>query len=642
MKTKFGFFVLLIAGCACRLPAQTLDSSGDSLLNGSYYLRQVFYAYSNQTAGVVDPISIQGNITFNGAGGWSFSGTYMNSTLTPPSGTLDSSGTYVISGSGQGYISAVYSTVSMDNIVGMVSNGIFMGSTTETGLSYNDLLIAVPIGSQNATNSTLNGAYTLAYFDPTVPGDALLTMTANGSGSIGTVNATEYIGTSTSSTTQTLSGVTYSFQNGAGVVKFGGKRTSSSMLAGTEYLYISPDGNFVAGGSPTGYDMFVGVRSATSPPSNFSGLYYQAGLNMDEAGLSVGTSPLDSYYGAFQVLPAVSSGPVLSANLIGHQRFSTSSVLSYRNLNSLLIYGGASDFTYYDAYTINSDGSSSDTAFGQHYVSTSDGTVRVGYGIGPTLGINVALQAPSFSGSGVYLNPAGIVNAASSAPYSAQVAAGEFLTLYGSGLANSTASATLPFPTKFQGVQVFINQTPAPIYYVSPTQISVVVPYTLAAGTVAQIYVNNNGESSNLVSGFTGESAVGVFTNDPVGGLGRAAALHPDYSTISESSPAQVGETVAVYLTGMGSVSPQVQDGAAAPTGPLSITTATPLVYLLDSAGNYVQAKVAFSGLAPGYAGLYQINFTVPSGIVSGDASLEIVGPDSATFEAILPVSASE
>lgn len=643
MKTKFGFFVLLASGFACHSPAQTLDSNGNALLNGTYYMRQVYYAYDNQTAAVVDQISVYGNITFNGAGGYTFSGTYMNSTLTPSQATLASSGTYVISGSGQGYISSIYQTVFGDNIVGMVSNGIFVGSTTETGLGYNDLMVAVPIGSQEATNSTLNGAYTLAYFDPTFPGDALLTMTANGSGSIGTVNATVNIAAGSSSTTQTLSGVTYSFTNGAGVVNFGGKRTSTAMLAGTEYLYISPDGNFVVGGSPTGYDLFVGVRAATSPPSNFSGLYYQAGLNMDEGGLSVGTSPLDSYYGAFQVIPgSTTSGQALSGNIIGHQRFSTSSVMNYRNLNSLLIYGGASDFTYYDAYTLNSDGSSSDTAFGQHYVSTSDGIVRIGYGLAPTLGLSIALQAPSFSGSGVYLNPAGIVNAASSAPFTAQLAPGEFLTLYGTGLANTTASSTLPFSNNFEGVQVFINQTAVPIYYVSPTQISVVVPYTLSAGTVAQIYVVNNGQSSNLVSGFTGESSVGVFTNNPVGGLGYAAALHPDYSVVSESSPAQVGETVAAYLTGMGSVSPQVQNGAAAPASPLSITTTTPLVYLLDSSGNYLQTKVAFSGLAPGYAGLYQINFTVPSGIASGDAYLEIVGPDSTTFEAILPVGANQ
>ena len=96
-------------------------------------------------------------------------------------------------------------------------------------------------------------------------------------------------------------------------------------------------------------------------------------------------------------------------------------------------------------YTLNSDGSSDDSAFAQHYVSSADGSIRIGYGIGPYLSLNIALQAPALSGSGVYLNPVGVVNAASSAPFTSQVSPGEFLTLYGSGLAPATDSASVPF-----------------------------------------------------------------------------------------------------------------------------------------------------------------------------------------------------
>ena len=185
---------------------------------------------------------------------------------------------------------------------------------------------------------------------------------------------------------------------------------------------------------------------------------------------------------------------------------------------------------------------------------------------------------------------------------------------------------------------MLINQVAAPIYYVSPTQISVVVPYLTIPNSVAQIQVINNGANSNIVTEFTGSTSVGVFTNNPEGGLGYAAALHPDNSVISTSSPAQIGETVAVFLAGMGVVRLPVADGTAAPHPP-SITTATPLVFLLDQSGHYLQCTVAFSGLAPGFAGLYQINFTVPAGLAAGNAFLEIIGPDSDTFQALLPVS---
>jgi uncharacterized protein (TIGR03437 family) len=238
----------------------------------------------------------------------------------------------------------------------------------------------------------------------------------------------------------------------------------------------------------------------------------------------------------------------------------------------------------------------------------------------------------------VYLNPNGMVNAASSAPFTAQLAPGEFLTLYGSGLAPTTTTASLPYSGKLEGVQVFMNGISAPIAYLSPTQISVIVPYLTIPDGVVQIYVDNNGAVSNLVSQFTGLTSAGVFTN-PTGGLGYAAALHADNSVISPKSPVQTGETVELYLTGLGAVKPPVQDGAPAPGESPSVTTSTPQVYLLDASGNYQQAAVTFSGLAPGYAGLYQINFTIPSGLVAGDATVEVVAEDSATIQALLPLA---
>jgi uncharacterized protein (TIGR03437 family) len=640
MKIKTTLLVLLLGACAWRSSAQTFDSSGDGMLNGAYYMRQVFYYYvPGQTNDLGETINIQGTITFNGSGAYSFNGSVLDSAVSSTKAELFTTiGTYVISASGQGYVSAIDQEFPNDRINGFVSHGVFIGSSTENAEGYNDLYIAAPISSSPPTNATLTGSYTVAYMDPTylptssaLPGgDALFTMTADGQGNIGAVNVTSYIGNTSTATTQSLSGVTYAFSNGAADIKFGGTRNATTLIAGSALLYISPDGNFIFGGSYDGWDMFVGVRAATSTPTNFTGLYYQAGFELDEAATNSGFSPFDSYYGAFQAF---------SGNIIGHQRLSSVSPTNFQSLKSLLIYGGSDDFSYFDSYTLNSDGSSEDGDFAQHYVSSADGTVRIGYGVGPYLSLNVAFQAPPFSGSGVYLSPVGVVNAASSAPFTAQVAAGEFLTLYGSGLAPTTASASLPFPKLFNGVQVLINGLAAPISYVSPTQISIVVPYLISPNLVAQIYVNNNGSYSNVVTEYTGSTSVGVFTNNPVGGIGYAAALHPDESVISKSSPAQVGETVAVYLSGMGVVSQPVPDGQPAPSNPLSITTAQPEVFLLDTSGHYLQASVSFSGLAPGYAGLYQINFTVPKGLDSGNAYLEIIGPDSDTFEALLPLS---
>ena len=80
-------------------------------------------------------------------------------------------------------------------------------------------------------------------------------------------------------------------------------------------------------------------------------------------------------------------------------------------------------------------------------------------------------------------------------------------------------------------------------------------------------------------------------------------------------TPATVGETVVIYCTGLGAVTPAVQEGLAAPTTPLSRTVNTVGVTIGGQA-----AQVAFSGLTPGYAGLYQVNAVVPSGITTGEA----------------------
>jgi uncharacterized protein (TIGR03437 family) len=248
------------------------------------------------------------------------------------------------------------------------------------------------------------------------------------------------------------------------------------------------------------------------------------------------------------------------------------------------------------------------------------------------LGISVAIKAPNFTGSGVFLSPVGIENAASSAPFTAGVAPGEFITLYGSNLAPGEQVASVPFPNILNGVQVLINDVAAPIYYVSPNQVSVIVPYE-TTDSIAEIQVKNAGVTSNAVTLFVNKTAPGVFSQSE-NGLGLAAALHSDFSLVTESNPAVGGETVLVYLTGIGAVVPPVADGAAGPSSPLSVTTNT-----IAAAVGGQAAAVTFAGLAPGFAGLYQVNLTMPSGLTSGNLALDIIGPDSLTSEAVLPVS---
>jgi hypothetical protein len=86
-----------------------------------------------------------------------------------------------------------------------------------------------------------------------------------------------------------------------------------------------------------------------------------------------------------------------------------------------------------------------------------------------------------------------------------------------------------------------------------------------------------------------------------------------------------MGESLALYLTGLGAVSPAVGDGAPGPSGTLSNATASIAV---SFSGTAAPAPI-FAGLAPGYSGLYQLNITVPAGLTVGDNYLNISCYDS-------------
>jgi len=584
------------------LAAQTFDNTGNSMLNGPYYFREVLFT-------ATDEVAVYGTINFSG-GSYTTTGAQIldcnQSGCSGPS-TYSTSGTYTLSASGFGFVSE--QLISSQIYGGVGANGVFTGSSTESGDW--DLFIAAPLMSQGL--STLQGAYSLAYIDATgfltngTPYDALLQMTPNGSGGIGTVNVSAYA-TSSSPTTQSLSGIKYIVSNNAFDLKFP-TNSNTALIQGDEYLYSTPDGSFVFGGSPNNFDMIVGVRTGSG--SGLGGFYYQAGMDVDDSQVANGGSPgLDTYYGSFSANSGV---------LVGHERIQLGS-------------GSAEGYTYADGYQSGST-TYTDAFFNAQEIMGANG-VRISLGIGPSLSISVALPAPSPSGSGaVYINPTGVVNSASSAPFTSGVSRGELITITGTNIGPNAlqVASTIPLPTTLGGVQVLINNIAAPIYYVSSTQIAAIVPYEVTT-SFAQIQVINNKTSSNVVSELVNATTPGVFTN-PAGGIGHAAAEHADGSLISTSSPAQIGETIAVFVTGLGDVSPSIADGAAGVSGSTSNTITADV--------NGTAATVTYAGLAPGEAALYQVNLVIPTGLTSGDNFLDISGPDSYTTEALISIGAT-
>lgn len=124
--------------------------------------------------------------------------------------------------------------------------------------------------------------------------------------------------------------------------------------------------------------------------------------------------------------------------------------------------------------------------------------------------------------------------------------------------------------------------------------------------------VNNNGVLSDPVEVNILPSHPGIFTVDGATG----AILHAsDFRLVSPADPAAPGEAVVIYATGFGPVSPAPTTGEPASASPLSLTVIPPVV----TVGGIV-AEVLFSGLAPDFVGLNQVNAVVPAGVEPDDA----------------------
>jgi uncharacterized protein (TIGR03437 family) len=629
---KVALFLCVAAVVPLAAQAPPADTSGNGMLSGTYYFRHVFYFIGTQpdSNGIIGDINgaiaVFGNITFDGNGNYNITnGIYSESgqgteslacfVAGSPAGCTSNNGvagTYAISASGFGYL---VDAVNGDNIYGLVAaNGIFSGSSTEAAVNgtYSDLFIGAPLASPAPAG--FNGSYTVVGYVP--PGEDLaFQINPNGAGSLGTVAINGYYEGGGSSTISQSSNVTYTFSNGAAVLNFPVSSTAN-FFSGQEYLYFSRDGNFFFGGSPTGFDMIVGVNNTSSDQSfgtcngGTSCLYYQAGIDQDLSDLGNGYADLDAYYGSFN---ATSAGNIIAHERLADQEFSIST------------YG----YTFGDSFTTPVTGSYLDNFYSFNYWVGDGGTVRIGEGIGPYLGITVAFQAPSFAPSGsVYINPTGVVNAASFAPFTAGVSAGEFVTIFGTNLAPGTQVASgVPYPTKLNNVQVFVNGVAAPIYFVSSGQIAFIMPLEYPSSySRAPIQVVNNGASSNVVTMQVYPTTPGVYSN-PSGGVYAAAYDATSQQIVTPSTPAQPGDVLEVFATGFGSAYPPVPDGTPPPDSPLS---ATVNAIGADVNGNTATVTPAF--LAPGLVGLYQINVTVPSNTPAGDQNLDISGSDPTTM----------
>lgn len=190
-------------------------------------------------------------------------------------------------------------------------------------------------------------------------------------------------------------------------------------------------------------------------------------------------------------------------------------------------------------------------------------------------------------------------------------APGMWISIMGAGFTPDTLQATsVPLPTVLDGVSVELDDgqqvQPAPLLFVSPTQINAQLPFNVAS-TLA-VRVRN-------ADGVSGADTITVIDRAPrffAGAGGTPLIFHLDATQVTDSAPAAPGEALVGYVTGLGEVDPPVDAGN--PPGDTISTVTTPVT---AAVGN-LPANVTFAGLTPQAVGLYQVNFALPAALDSG------------------------
>jgi uncharacterized protein (TIGR03437 family) len=195
---------------------------------------------------------------------------------------------------------------------------------------------------------------------------------------------------------------------------------------------------------------------------------------------------------------------------------------------------------------------------------------------------------------------AGVVNAAS---FAGGIVPGSLTTIFAAGLRDDPGSIVapqIPLPASLGGVTVSVADITAQIYSVSNVngqeQLTFLAPAELAGRSTATVIVTRDGQASAPADVPVLAVQPGVYTVDGT----QAVAVHnAEYSLVTASNPLVPSEYAFVYASGLGS--------------------STDVRVTLGG----IPCSVQYAGLAPGFPGVYQVNFQVPT-VASGTQPLTV------------------
>jgi uncharacterized protein (TIGR03437 family) len=231
----------------------------------------------------------------------------------------------------------------------------------------------------------------------------------------------------------------------------------------------------------------------------------------------------------------------------------------------------------------------------------------------------------------------GVVNAASYAAH-APLAPGDLIAIFGLHMATGVTKAhSFPLTTRLNGTRARLAGEPMPLLFTTDGQIDAQVPYDAPVNTSLQLVIQHDGAYSLPELVTIAPAAPAALTANGSGkGLGLIVVVKPNGQQFIADAhhPASAGDALVIYTEGLGGVNPAVAPGAAAPSKPLAKTTNKVTATIGGKA-----AKVAFSGLTPGFVGLYQLNVTVPMGVSPGSSvPIVITAADQSSPPVTIPI----
>ena len=212
------------------------------------------------------------------------------------------------------------------------------------------------------------------------------------------------------------------------------------------------------------------------------------------------------------------------------------------------------------------------------------------------------------------------------------VVAGSIASVYGLNLSTERVDAdVVPLPTSLGGGMLhmapqslalrFDGEVAVPQFFSSPGQQNVQIPWEMEGFSSATITATLGEEQSAPVDVEIVPYNPGLFSTNAQGFgqgsiqiIGTPGTLAGPTSPFSNSRPVQKCEYITIWATGLGPVTHTPETGAPASSDPFAHTTTLPEVTI-----GGVAAPVFFSGLAPAFVGLYQVNVKVPEEAPSGN-----------------------